>query len=374
MTTQNSSRVQATQDDLLQEWHQQAWLTRLFLPGDFLTSVSVVESENLVCQKATLEFLDMEDKVEVKTMKGSEAGKYSTNVDYRPQEFKNETLRLITNEMGVNCGDCSGNGQTICGKCSGDGEITCDRCKGRGQVACDTTKDCESCRGSGTRSEKCGNCGGGGGVYGGTDKDGNAHGRPCPSCGGSGRRDSDCGKCNGGQVRCDRCGGRGNVGCGRCDKTGILRCDRCSGSGVVVCKRCAGSGRLVQAEIITRKFSHITERSYQLTGLAPDEFKNGLESKHFKSMTGSPVSEEFETPTISGAVLQRLSVHSYDVLSRRYSYQDAEFCLNKISSSSDSKYAASDLPLSMGKIWAAIAGGAALSVVIAVGVALSIML
>ena len=139
----------------------------------------------------------------------------------------------------------------------------------------------------------------------------------------------------------------------------------------MICNRCEGNGSLARADIITRKFSHTRERTYQLTGLAADEFKNGLDGKHFKSMTGDLVSEEFQTPTNTQIVLQQLSVHSYNVDSRRYSYQDAEFCLNKITSSSGSEYATSGLPFS--KIRIAVAS-TVFSVAAAAALALLILL
>ena len=352
MATQTTS---TTVDELLEGWRQKAWLQRLFLPGDFLEQVTQVGAENMVCHKTAVDCLAMSDEVEGITVRSDETGKYSTDLDYRPQEFKNETLKIIANAVGVACGGCSGAGQHTCGSCSGRGQVTCGSCSGRGEVTCDTTKSCGSCGGSGTRSESCGSCNGRGNVYAGTDKDGNMRGRPCPSCGGNGRSTSDCGNCSGGRVTCDRCGGRGRVDCGKCGRSGILTCGGCSGSGIVVCGTCRGSGSLVQAEIITRKFSHSKELAYQLSGLAENEFKNGLDGKHFKSMTGDLVSEEFQTPANQSIVLQRQSVHSYDVLSHRYTYRDAPFSLNRITSDGASKYVASGVPLS--KTRTAIAGG-----------------
>ena len=351
MTTQNPSTVQTTQDELLQEWHKKAWLKRLFLPGDFLTGASMVGSENLVCRKTTMEYLDMNDQVEAKTMKGSEAGKYSTDVNYRPREFKNETLKILNNAAAIQCDNCSGRG-----------DVTCRNCSGRGEAACSPTQKCGRCSGAGQRRQDCYQCNGRGEVrqagFLNTDK------ARCMTCSGSGKSIGPC----------DRCGGRGQTICDRCKGSGVATCGSCKGSGLLDCARCGATGELVQGNVITRKFSRSTEQTYQLTGLPADEFKNGLDGKHFNSMTGDLVSEEFQPPAVSNIVLQRQSVHSYDVLSRRYSYQDAEFCLNKITSGSGSKYAASGLPLSKGKVWAAIAGGAAFSVVLGVGIALSMLL
>lgn len=348
MATQNSSTVQTTQDPLLQEWHKKAWLKRLFLPSDFMTGASVVGSENLVCRQTTMEYLDMDDQVEAITMKGSEVGKYSTDVSYRPQEFQNETLKILNNAATVQCNDCSGRG-----------DVTCRNCAGRGESACSPMEKCGRCSGAGQRRQDCMQCNGDGEVrqagFLNTEK------RRCMSCSGSGKALGPC----------DRCGGRGQTTCRRCSGSGRATCGSCRGSGLLACSRCGATGELVQGNVITRKFSHTTERSYQLTGLPADEFKNGLDGKHFKSVTGDLVSEEFQTPAVSHIVLQRKSVHSYDVLSRRYSYQDGEFNLNKITSSGGLKYVASDVPFSTLK---AVIAGAAFSAVATAAVALWVLL
>ncbi len=364
------------QDKLLSEWHKQAWVKRLFLPGDFLEQVSMDGAENMVCHKTTMEYLSMIDQVETKTVKVSESRRHSTDLDYRPQEFKDETLKIITNAAEVTCRRCSGGGRSTCGNCSGDGKVTCGKCSGRGEVNCDTTKNCGSCGGSGKRQENCGSCGGrgkhenkcgtcgGGGV---TGRGGSGAG-PCYSCGGSGKHSRDCGscsggkitrncsRCSGGKVTCDRCGGRGRVGCDRCNRSGILTCNRCNGSGSVICRTCDGAGELVKGDIITRKFSCSTDLTYRLSGLATNEFKNGLAARHFESITGDLVREELQTPASRDLVLQRQTLHSYDVLSHRYSYEGAEFWLNRITSSNGLKYVALDMPFS--KTRAAIAGAA----------------
>ena len=348
MTTQGSGTAQAAQDELLQEWRKKAWLKRLFLPGDFLTGVSLVGSENLVCRKTTMEYLDMNDQVEAKTMKGSEAGKYSTDVSYRPQEFKNETLRILNNAAAVRCDNCAGRG-----------DVSCRNCAGRGQSACPPAQKCGQCRGAGQRRQGCYQCNGRGEVrqagFLNSDK------ARCMTCSGSGKA----------MGPCDRCGGRGQTVCDRCRGSGMATCGSCQGSGLLDCARCGATGELVQGNVITRKFSRSTERTYQLSGLAADEFKNGLDGKCFNSMTGDLVSEEFQTPTQNHIVLQQQSVHSYDVLSCRYSYHDEEFCLNKITGGSAVKYVASGVPFST--IKAAITG-AALSAVATAAVAVLILL
>ena len=165
-------------------------------------------------------------------------------------------------------------------------------------------------------------------------------------------------------MTCDRCGGRGSVGCNRCNRSGILTCNRCNGSGSVVCGTCDGAGELVKGDIITRKFSCSTDLTYRLSGLAANEFKNRLAAKHFKSMRGDLESEEFQTPANSDIVLQRQTIHSYEVLSHCYSYNGEEFWLNRITSGSALKYATSGLPIS--KTRTSIAGAAFFAAALAV--------
>ena len=312
MTTQSAS---TTQDELLEGWRQKAWLQRMFLPGDFLDKVNAVGAESLVCHKTTVEYLVMSDHVETKTVRTGDAGKYSTDLNYRPQEFKNETVKIMANSMDVGC----------------------DRCSGGGRAPCPPTERCRPCRGSGQRSSR----------------------QKCMQCDGDGEV-RQAGFLNFSKERCMTCSGRGRVmamgPCDRCSGGGQQVCKKCNGSGAVTCAQCQGSGKLVQGDLITRKFSHSKELTYQLSGLGENEFKNGLGGNHFKSMAGDLIYQEFQTPGAPETVLEQKSVHSYDVLSQEYSYNGSSFCLNRITSDGASKYVASGVPLS--KIRTAIAGGA----------------
>ena len=301
-------------DALLNEWHDQAWWQRLFLPGDFLDNVSLASGENLVCHKTIMEYLNMSDRVGTHTTKVHQSRNYSTDPNYRPQEFKNETLKIMTGSMQVTCGGCSG----------------------AGSVSCSTTMNCRECGGSGQREEKCRNCGGSGSVpkmsqgrYG-TYQNGDTS---CPSCWGRRSFEVHCGRCSGGKVTCNKCHGSGRVECGRCD----------------------GAGQLVLTDFITRKFTCSTERKYQLSGLRENEFKNGLAGKHFNSMTGDLIYQQMQQPADANTVLQRQSVHSYEVLSQLYSYEDKAFCVNRITGGGGLKYVTSGLPLAKAKM--AVGGG-----------------
>ena len=301
---------------LLDEWRGQAWWQRLLLPGDFMDKVTLEEEEALTCHQTTIEYLTMSDVVEAETMKVKDSESYSTDLGYRPSEFKNETCDIITDAVSIRCQRCSGSGRVACGRCSGDG-----------WVSCSTTMSCKRCNGSG--------------------KQWNSYGR--------GRRDSPCGSCIGGKVTCNKCGGRGSVICGRCRTTGKVQCGRCD-----------GEGQLVSANVTYRKFTASAEFTHQLSNLAADQFKNGLAAKHFKSITGDLAFQQFEPPSSGEIVLQRRSVHSYDVLSCRYAYNDKKFYLNRITGGGSTKYATAGLPLSGKKI--AITAAVVCALVLALGV------
>ena len=130
-------------------------------------------------------------------------------------------------------------------------------------------------------------------------------------------------------------------------------------------------GKLVQADVITRKFSCSTELTYQLSGLGENEFKNGLDGKHFKSMEEDLIYQQFQPPGDPSTVLEQKSVHSYDVLSHQYSYGGSSFCLNRITSGDNLKYLASGVPLS--KTRTAIAGGAFFASAVAVAALLILL-
>ena len=329
MANQSASPVH---DDLLEGWHKQAWLPRMFLPKDFLDSVSAGHGESLVCHKTTNEYLLMKDKVQKKTIKMRETRKYTTDVDYRPQQFKKQTLKIITDAA----------------------VIECRRCDGSGEVYCPPTMTCGSCGGSGWKETNCGGCGGSGSHssqvpeysesrYGTVQTGTTTVTFSCSSCGGSGRSGSICSGCGGG---------------------GIVTCSKCGGDGTVTCDDCEGAGQLVRGNFITREFSPKTELEYQLSALEKNEFKNGLKGKHFKTMPGDLIYREFQTPGDKRTVLERKSIESYDVLSHCYSYKDKEFHLNHIASGASSKYVSSSLPLSAIRV----AMGSALVTTVAAGV------
>ena len=144
MTSQSQQTTPAP-DALLDKWRRKAWLWRLFLPSDFMAQVSPVAGERLVCHKTTNDYLVMNDQVETQTINAKQAARYSTDLNYRPQEFKKEKLEIIANEQQSLCGDCAGNGSVPCPPTQ-----PCDRCAGSGSFPCPPTQPCRKCAGKGS--------------------------------------------------------------------------------------------------------------------------------------------------------------------------------------------------------------------------------
>ena len=313
------------QTGLLTEWHEQASIKRLLLPADLVDQAKPVVEESLVCQKTTTEYLKMTDKWEQKTLKVGETDRYSTNFQYRPDTFKDETVRLITGAQGIECSSCRGSGQT---KCS-------------------PTMSCQGCYGSGEQDVRCPHCDNGRERY--VETQATRFGTQTET-----------------KTRfCRRCSGSAKVKgvCARCGGTKREVCDKCLGTGVVTCKGCDGVGVVVSASICTRKFACSTEFQYQLSGLGINEFKNGLESRHFKKLAGNMLNQEFKSPADEDVVLQRESLESYDVLTSEYDYNGKAFWVDCIRSDAALKWVTPGIPLSMPRL--AIASGIALCVVLA---------
>ena len=300
-----------SRDKVFEEWHRRAFLQRLFLPSDFAQNVSAVSKENMVCHMTTNECLFMRDQAKRMTVKKNEVKKYSTDEDYRPQEFKDETLTIFT----------------------GATETRCSPCYGNGTFACPTTSKCSKCKGTGRED---------------VDR--------CTICDGKGKVEASRGSWYGRERNCTFCRGTGKryERCYTCDGTGTVTCSTCRGTGSKNCDTCDGNGKVVRGQLVTRKFSAETEYEYQVSGLDKNEFKNGLEPKHFRSISGDPVSSEFQATSDPETVLKRSSLHTFDVLSCAYSYRDEQFHLNQISSDCNTKLVATGLPLS--KIRLAVAG------------------
>ena len=150
MTQQGANNVR---DALLEQWRSQSSWQRFLLPGDFYDYVSTVSAEGFYCHMTTQEYLTMSDRVEVKTMKNSQSTRYSTDLNYRPTEFKDKTFRILSGESDV-----------LCTLCIGARRVSCDSCSGNGKFDCPETMNCPECGGKGRREEACRNCRGTGRV------------------------------------------------------------------------------------------------------------------------------------------------------------------------------------------------------------------
>lgn len=164
------------------------------------------------------------------------------------------------------CAQCDGNGSVKCVRCKGEGSFVvrearpCGRCggsnggsgfgaefesesyKGAGRIKVEV--ECSNCYGKGMVRPKCRTCNGKGRI-----KTPNVTGKlsnpyeTCPGCNGSGHDfETFCPKCSGDKKvevwqRCPACGGKGelsagkNVTCPVCQGHGNLKCDRCGGRG-----------------------------------------------------------------------------------------------------------------------------------------------
>ena len=352
-----------TRDEVLEGWLKQAGFRRLFLPGDFRQGLNSVSAESLVCHKTTDQCLVLTDETLTKstTVTNISAGNYSTDPKYHPQDFKDQTVQIVSNNSLVDCDFCNG-GSVYCRP-----SVNCLRCDGtrieRVYLFKESPITYYEQSGRSMQQKRRGKWKNKKGTI--TEKDKGKHGRggtvtleidpliiDCSDCQGAGRI--------GVQV-CGTCSGHGDleVPCPRCSGYGTEACDECQGSGQVPCEICGGAGVGVQGDILTRTYRSDTESSYQLPGLGPDEFKNGLSRKDFDPLEGELVSEGPQTPADPNTVLAQQSVHSYDVDANSYEYKGAEFSLNRITASGGKeKYVASNPPMSWAKagIAAAVVG------------------
>ena len=315
MATPNTNSPQIR---LLTEWLGKSRWTRLLLPRDFLAEVSASRGEKFTCRKTIVQHQLMRERTKTRIVKLKEAQRYSTNMNYRPTGFKSESLVLLDNAT----------------------EVDCNKCKGIGILSCPTSMRCRECSGSGEIRVTCNNCGGSGRT--GWDKE-----YDCLSCT-DGTRKVRCGDCDRGDVVCDRCNGSGLVGCNQCDR----------------------AGKLVRADFVSRKFSSSTMVTFQLNGLSMDEFKNGLTQKHFRPLSGTPIYDADQTPTMPDVTRERKSIFSFDIYSQQYEYKEKLFFVNYITSEKGSKLVASKLPYSGVKI----AASASLLCVVAVSAISAIIL
>lgn len=290
------------------EWGQFDWWRRLLLPTDFRSQALVCQEESLECREFVTERLSLRESRKAATLQVSEAQKLQRDLDYHPQEFRNQRITLIENEE----------------------KVKCSRCRGKGRTDCSPQVRCPNCKGRRTRIDFCFTCGGSG-------RAGQDQKEQCWACRGRGTRSEDCPACAG-------------VYSG---STGRVRCNRCGGAGWVVCRTCAGAGEKVRATLVTRCYTCSSDHQFQPGSLNVDPFKSGVTAQHFKSVRGDLVRREFQTPPSTAVVLQRLSIFSYLVELRTCRYRNTEFCLTRISSGSGARVVSRNLPWSRARAAAA---------------------
>ena len=293
-------------DDWFNEWYNRLYLRKLFLPGDFVSTLRIDSAEDFGCIRTWVDRLFLTVYQNWRIIKLRHIGSYWTERDmnYEPTQFVNETVHIATNRT----------------------EITCTSCRGSGTVYCPPTQTCMSCGGSGRNG--CHNCGGSGRIYFDRDTWGPAGFRTCLSC--SGRRYHNCLSCNNGQVQCWRCRGTGRVTCPGCD----------------------GAGIVINALVTTKTFSHHRGVNFQVEGLGYNQFKNGLKPGHFDKLNGTLMCEESQSPVGPGAIRQRFTAFAFYVYSCHYGYKGKVVTLNQIY---PSKYVSTSLPYSKKRIALAIA-------------------
>ena len=184
---------------------------------------------------------------------------------------RNEECPTCHGKKEVKCSNCNGHGHySNCNNCGSTGRVDCKKCGGSGRIR----ESCPYCHGSGmvtkTRYRNCGECHGQGVIHQdcwkwdqrtqreihfdkpkdcsrckGTGQIKESYQETCPTCGGRGKKDHtiSCPSCNGrGDFQCSRCHGTGKAECEKCSGTGKLTCSTCSGRGKVVCHDCHGGG------------------------------------------------------------------------------------------------------------------------------------
>jgi hypothetical protein len=137
---------------------------------------------------------------------------WSYSIEFREKYIEHSVFHLIEDSKNVKtCQTCKGSTKEDCSICSASGN--CNSCKGKGEDSC-----------------KCGN--------------GN-----CLKCNGNGEVRCESKECANG--RCTSCSGNGQKACGWCDGSGkvhelatdrYFNCQKCRGSGVLNCTTCQGKG------------------------------------------------------------------------------------------------------------------------------------
>ena len=291
-------------DDWFNEWYGRFHLRKLFLPGDFVSTLKIDSAEDFGCVRIWLDRMFMDIQRGWRFIKVGYIGGYLSDIDYEPSDFRSETVHIATSRT----------------------ETTCQTCGGEGEVHCPPTESCTWCRGSGRSG--CSYCSGFGWYWdlSSDDKD-EQRIVSCHHC--NGRGYNDCFWCNNGEVDCSLCGGSGRRTCPGCD----------------------GAGYMIHAFVTTKTFTHRRDVNFQVEGMGLNRFKNGLKPGHFDKLHGTLVCEENQTPVEPGAIKQKMTASAFYIYSCHYTYNERPFTLSQIY---PSKYISTGTPYSKMKITLAV--------------------
>ena len=340
---------------VLDGWYRkQGLIQRLFAPSGFLNDAECVEAEDFTCRRATTDFLTFSVSETVKELTLADRMKYSNDLrllDYRPKEFKTETVQVVVNERQVNCSSCSGQGRNPCPP-----SVQCGNCSGAGSFPCYPEMPCPSC--TGTRRVPCRVCQGTGQR---SSFEVHNPGGPCTRC--RGRASFRCGTCLNragtpiGRVTCNQCMGSGRKRCEWCNERGQLVCRDCNGRGYVLCDRCNASGTVVYAGMVTHTFTPRSSTQFLPQNGNPDGLKNGITAGHLARIPGKVVRDEYQRPGRQDDVLQKLTVVDFEVSSYQFRYRGKPFIFNHLKDANGrvTEFVTAKLPLSAKKV--AIASG-----------------
>ena len=300
-------------DDWFEGWYSKAYIVRLFAPSDFISELRWKATEDFGCLRIVMDRLSLTVQRQWEVIKLTYIGRYSSDLNYEPSDFRNESISIATNRQ----------------------EVICRNCGGDGTVYCPPTQPCRSCNGSNEI--------------------------PCSTCGGRGYNRDFSSNSDGDDVTCYSCYGRSSMRCYSCSG-GQVVCWLCGGSGRVRCGACDGAGIVVQAMVTVKTFTHTVDVNYQVEGLAVNEFKNGLKGNHFHKLQGTLVHQESQRSTEPGVIRQRLTAMAFYVYSCHYDYKGKSFILNHIY---PSKYITQGLPWSWRRIAVGLAAASLLVAVVA---------
>ena len=320
---------------ILVKWYGgQSLVRKIFAPGDFRASTEFVEVEDFTCTRSTTDLLLFSTREAATEMTLRENSRYSRDLgrlDYKPQDFKTQTIQVIVDSEEFDCRECDGDGYTDCPptskclSCNGFGDLACN-CRGDHKINCPTCKgerqiayDCTRCNGTGFKSVFDG-----GGLF-----------ERCPHCDGQKKFPRDCHRClnrNGeptGRVPCDKCGGSGRLACNRCRSEGAVTCEICGGRGLLHCQKCDSEGRMILAQLATNTFTHQQRVQYPGYGDGIAVFKNGVGPRHLQGRRGKLVQDEYRDAS-GNVVLHRVAVEDFDVHSYKFRYGRKQFYLNHL--------------------------------------------